>query len=120
MADLRDDALAAYAARAADWLVKGQERLRPVFTDDKGTLALDPVGKTVEAFADRDAGLLVLQTTDGSDLFFAVHPDDGSAAVRMVTPGDPDGWTRGPVVASLADVGAVLAGEAGKALPRAA
>lgn len=121
MATLRDSALAAYNAKAAEWVTKGQERLRPVFTDDTKSppqVVLDPVGKTEEAHHDRDAGLLVLHTLDGSDLYFAVYPDDDTKPVTMVEPADGGGWTGfggtgnpGPVVASLTDVGAVLAGE---------
>lgn len=117
MATLRDFALAAYNAKAAEWVAKGQERLRPVFTDAKG-LQLDPIGKTEDVHHDREHGLLVLHTLDGSDLHFAVYPDDDAKPVTMVEPADGGGWTGyggtgnpGPAVASPADVGAVLAGE---------
>lgn len=119
MANLNDAALAAHQAKDAEWVTKGKERLRPVFTDNTKSppqLVLDPIGKTEEVHRDEEACLLVLHTIDGSDRYFAVCPDDPDKPVTMVEPADPFGFTGfgnssypGPAVSSLADVGEVLA-----------
>lgn len=119
MATYRDAALAAYQQRDAAWVQSGKQRLAPLMTDSTGKVVLDPLSKTEEAGRDSATGLLVLHTTDGSDLYFAVYPDKADEPVRMVEPDGSGGFTGyggtgldGPKVADLDDVGAVLAGAA--------
>lgn len=107
MATYRDAAIAAYQDTRADWVTAGKEKLRPLMTDENGTQVLDPIGKTEVAHEDRDAGLLILHTVDGSDLYFAVYPKR-TEDVRMVTPKGDGTWTRGATVADLDDVGRAL------------
>lgn len=119
MATYADNALAAYQAKRGEWLTRGKERLRPLMTDSKGNVVLDPIGKTEEVHSDPETGLLILHTVDGSDLYFAVYPDDAARPVTMMEPADGGGFTgygntgvNAPVVTDLDDVGRVLAGDA--------
>lgn len=58
--------------------------------------------------ADRDdSGLLVLTTTDGSNVSFAVWPEQPTKPVRVVELID-GAWTYGAEVADLDDVGAAI------------
>lgn len=112
MATFRDTALAAYRGLEADWIARGREKLRPIFSDSTGKLLLDPVGKTTVSYKDReDSGLLVLTTSDGSNLSFAVYPDRAGSDVALVRDDDDQGlhWTRVRVVADLDDVGEAIA-----------
>lgn len=110
MATYRDAALAAYTARDAARITTAKERLRPLMTDTKGNTVLDPIGKTTVKHRDDDAGLIVLQTTDGSAVSFGVWPDHADRPVRVVEFVD-GAWTIGPEVKDLDDVGAALAGD---------
>lgn len=110
MATYRDAALAAYQARQAEWITTAKERLRPLMTDSTGKLVLDPIGKTKAVDEDRDAGLVILETTDGSLVHFAVWPEHPDRPVRIVTLVDEQ-WTMGPEVTDLDDVGAALSGD---------
>lgn len=105
MATYAAAAIAAYQAEHAEYLTAAKERLRPLMTDETGKLVLDPLTKT--EVVHEDDGLVVLRTIDGSDVHFAVRGDD---PVRVVTFVDGQ-WQRGPEVSTLAEVGAVLAGE---------
>jgi hypothetical protein len=107
MATYADAALAAYQAQHTAYLTAVKERLLPLMTDATGKVVLDPIAKTEVVYDNEDAGLVVLHTTDGSDLNFAVRGDAPVQLVALVN----GQWQRGPEVASLADVGAVLAGE---------
>lgn len=107
MANYRDAAIAAYADRRTAWVRRGQDRLVPLMTNTAGTKVLDPYGKTTVDHEDQDEDLLILTTTDGSAVSFAVYPDHPERAVRIVELVDGE-WTRGPEVLDLDDVGAAL------------
>ena len=111
MATYRDDAIAAYTARRTAWVPNGQDRLVPLMTNAAGTKVLDPYGKTTVAHEDQDEDLVILSTTDGSNVSFAVWPNHPERAVRVVELVDAE-WTTGPEVRDLDDVGAALIGEA--------
>lgn len=107
MATYRDAAIAAYDARHAERITVAKERLRPLMTDKAGIKVLDPIGKTTVVYEDDDAGLIILQTTDGSDVSFAVWPEQPTKPVRVVQLQD-GAWTYGPEALDLDDVGAAL------------
>lgn len=107
MATYRDAAMAAYAGRRTDWIKKGQARLVPLMTDATGKPVLDPYTRTNAAHEDLDDDLLVLTTTDGSNVSFGVWPNHPDRPVRVVKLLDEQ-WTHGPEVRDLDDVGAAL------------
>lgn len=107
MANYRDAAMAAYSGRRTDWIKKGQARLVPLMTDATGKAVLDPYTKTRVDAEDLAEDLLVLSTTDGSLVSFAVWPNHPDRVVRVTKLHDGQ-WTLGPEVKDLDDVGAAL------------
>lgn len=118
MANYRDAALAAHAAAvAAEQGKAAAERqalidaarlaVKPLLTDPAGKVLLDPSKLTVE-HVDVPNRLVILRTADGSAVTFGAQDRDGWT-VRLVTGTVEDGWTSGPVVTDLDDVGAQLA-----------
>ena len=119
MATFRDDALAEYnwwvadqaaqeAAKITDLQTRARQALIPVMTDHTGKLALDPMSKTNINVTDMEDKLVVLTTNDGSNVSFAVYPDNG-ARVFMSKLVDGE-WIMGNKVIDMDDVGRELNG----------
>lgn len=106
MATYRDAAVAANTARHDAWVTRGQEKTRPLLTDEAGREYLDPLGKTVVVHEETPEDLLILRVDDGSQVHFAVWPDT-ARPVRVARLTD-DRWTAGPIVQSMADVGQAI------------
>lgn len=124
MATYRDYALAAYAAREQaeadaeaaerDALVtRARSKAAPLWTDATGKPVLSDVTKYTRAeLVDEAAGLVVLSVLDDKfavEVSFAVYPD-ADTPTQVVTLVDGE-WQRGPEVSTMAEVGAVLAGD---------
>lgn len=120
MATYRDYAVAACQNREAaeetarqaarDALVAAaRQALVPVFTDTAGKLVADPVKITAPAAVDQAAGMVVLSTTDGSQVSFAVYPNQDPVE-RWLVVEDTGRWRRVTQVVDLDDVGEAIAG----------
>lgn len=118
MANYRDAAAAEYLwridqdaveedVRRAELVAAAQRALIPLFTDHDGKRVLDPTSKTDAVHVDREARLVVLVTTDGSVVHFAVNTAP-TARVWLTRLADGE-WVRGPEVFDLDDVGRELA-----------
>ncbi len=109
-ARLAAEAAAEQAARD-NLVARARSEALPLFTDHTGKVVLDPLTKTIADLADVPNGLVVLHPDDGSVpmVHFAVYPDRMPAELFIATADGNGGWTRGPAVADLDDVGEYLA-----------
>lgn len=104
---LADDA-AKEAAKVTDLQTRAKQALIPVCTDHTGKLDIDPMSKTNVAQTDMVNKLVILTTNDGSNVSFAVYPDNGARVFMAKQIGGE--WTQGNRVLDMDDVGRELNG----------
>lgn len=118
MATLRDGAAAAYQTKLtsdrAALVAAAQNALIPVFTDAAAKLFMDPTKTTTAVFIDERSKVVVLTTTDGSNLSFQVDLSLSSAPMVYLATGSGNSWTViAPALKDLDDIGKVLADNTG-------